>query len=149
MQRLTSVGIALLLSVAAGSLLGLRSTLTAGLFSGSLTNTAALAAVLDYVKRVRTKNPRDIVTVFVPEYVVGHWWEQVLHNQSALRLKSALHFTPGVIVASVPWQLQSSIGAEERMGHLLADDAPGDIRKGLAEDPAATPSSSPPSAPSP
>ena len=41
--------------------------------------------VLDYVKRVRTKNPRDVVTVFVPEYVVGHWWEQVLHNQSALR----------------------------------------------------------------
>ncbi|MEV0437245.1 hypothetical protein, partial [Nocardia sp. NPDC050413] len=30
--------------------------------------------------------PRDVVTVFIPEYVVGHWWEQVLHNQSALRL---------------------------------------------------------------
>ena len=44
--------------------------------------------VLDYVKRVRTKNPRDVVTVFVPEYVVGHWWEQVLHNQSALRIKT-------------------------------------------------------------
>ncbi|HSU08752.1 MAG TPA: APC family permease, partial [Pseudonocardia sp.] len=48
--------------------------------------------VLDYVKRVRTKNPRDIVTVFVPEYVVGHWWEQVLHNQSALRIKTRLLF---------------------------------------------------------
>ena len=54
--------------------------------------------VLDYVKRVRTKNPRDVVTVFVPEYVVGHWWEQLLHNQSALRLKSRLLFQPGVMV---------------------------------------------------
>jgi hypothetical protein len=64
--------------------------------------------VLDYVKRVRTKNPRDIVTVFVPEYVVGHWWEQVLHNQSALRIKTRLLFQPGVMVVSVPWQLKSS-----------------------------------------
>src|SRR5207244_3043886 len=32
--------------------------------------------VLDYVKRVRTDNPRDVVTVFIPEYVVGRWWEQ-------------------------------------------------------------------------
>ena len=34
-------------------------------------------------------------TVYVPEYVVGHWWEQLLHNQSALRLKTRLLFTPG------------------------------------------------------
>lgn len=43
--------------------------------------------VLSYVKSVRRKSPRDVVTVFIPEYVVGHWWEQLLHNQSALRLK--------------------------------------------------------------
>ncbi len=85
-----------------------------------------------YVKGIRRSSPRDLVVVYVPEYVVGHWWEQVLHNQSALRLKSALHFTPGVVVASVPWQLQSSRGAEERMGALLADDAPGDVRRGTA-----------------
>ena len=101
--------------------------------------------ILRYVKRIRRVSPRDLVVVYVPEYVVGHWWEQVLHNQSALRLKSALHFTPGVVVASVPWQLQSSIGAEERMGDLLADDAPGDVRKGLAEDPI-TPSRDAPAA---
>ena len=44
------------------------------------------------------------------EYVVGHWWEQLLHNQSALRLKGRLLFTPGVMVSSVPWQLASSRG---------------------------------------
>jgi amino acid transporter len=62
--------------------------------------------VLDYVKRVRSDNPRNVVTVFIPEYVVGHWWEQVLHNQSALRLKTRLLFEPGVMVTSVPWQLR-------------------------------------------
>ncbi|MFL6240097.1 MAG: APC family permease [Actinomycetes bacterium] len=64
--------------------------------------------VLDYVKSIRRKSPRDVVTVFVPEYVVGHWWENLLHNQSALRLKTRLLFTPGVMVTSVPWQLASS-----------------------------------------
>ena len=49
-----------------------------------------------------------MVTVFLPEYVVGHWWEHVLHNQSALRLKGRLLFMPGVMVTSVPWQLNSS-----------------------------------------
>ena len=51
--------------------------------------------VLDYVRRMRTDAPRDVVTVFIPEYVVGHWWEQLLHNQTALRLKGRLLFQPG------------------------------------------------------
>jgi hypothetical protein len=49
-----------------------------------------------------------VVTVFIPEYVVGKWWEHLLHNQSALRLKGRLLFEPGVMVVSVPWQLASS-----------------------------------------
>jgi amino acid transporter len=64
--------------------------------------------VLDYVRRIRLASPRDVVTVFIPEYVVGRWWEQLLHNQSALRLKTRLLFQPGVMVTSVPYQLQSS-----------------------------------------
>ena len=47
-----------------------------------------------------------------PGVVIGRWWEQVLHNHSALRLKARLLFTPGVMVVSVPWQLASSEGAE-------------------------------------
>lgn len=72
--------------------------------------------VLEYVRRLRSDNPADLVTVFVPEYVVGHWWEQLLHNQSALRLKGRLLFTPGVMVTSVPWQLESSERALDRDG---------------------------------
>jgi amino acid transporter len=64
--------------------------------------------VLDYVRRIRLQSPRDVVTVYIPEYVVGRWWEQLLHNQSALRLKSRLLFQPGVMVTSVPYQLRSS-----------------------------------------
>lgn len=64
--------------------------------------------IIDFVKSMRRGSPRDVVTVFVPEYVVGRWWENVLHNQSALRIKSRLLFEPGVMVTSVPWQLQSS-----------------------------------------
>ena len=63
--------------------------------------------ILDYVRDVRRRSPRDVVTVYIPEYVVGRWWEQILHNQSALRLKARLLFEPGVMVTNVPWQLDS------------------------------------------
>ena len=86
--------------------------------------------ILDYVKRIRLDSPRDVVTVFIPEYVVGHWWEQLLHNQSALRLKGRLLFQPGVMVTSVAYQLQSS----DRRKDDDERPAPGDSRK--AVDPA-------------
>ncbi|WP_059022348.1 APC family permease [Mycobacterium sp. M26] len=85
--------------------------------------------VLDYVKRISKEAPRTVVTVFIPEYVVGHWWEQILHNQSALRLKGRLLFMPNVMVTSVPWQLNSS----ERLHELQAQNAPGDVRRGFVE----------------
>jgi amino acid transporter len=64
--------------------------------------------IIDYVRSIHRQSPRDLVSVYIPEYVVGHWWEQLLHNQSALRLKGRLLFTPGVMVTSVPFQLESS-----------------------------------------
>ncbi|WP_319461028.1 APC family permease [Micromonospora sp. RTP1Z1] len=64
--------------------------------------------ILNFVASTRRASPRDVVTVFIPEYVVGRWWENLLHNQSALRLKGRLLFEPGVMVTSVPWQLAST-----------------------------------------
>ncbi len=64
--------------------------------------------IIGYVKNMRRDSPRDVVTVFIPEYVVGRWWEHLLHNQSALRIKARLLYEPGVMVTSVPWQLTSS-----------------------------------------
>ena len=65
-------------------------------------------SIVEYVRTLRRDSPRDVVCVFIPEYVVGHWWEQLLHNQTALRLKARLLFQPGVMVTSVPWQLRSA-----------------------------------------
>src|SRR6266540_596198 len=70
--------------------------------------------VVDHVAELRRASPRDLVVIYVPEYVVGHWWEHLLHNQSALRLKARLLFQRGVMVTSVPWQLASS-RADERL----------------------------------
>ena len=67
-----------------------------------------ITPILDYIRDIHRDSPRDAVCVFIPEYVVGHWWEHLLHNQSALRLKARLLFTPGVMVANVPYHLTSS-----------------------------------------
>jgi amino acid transporter len=61
--------------------------------------------LVSYVKRLRADNPGTVVMVFLPEYVVTRWWQQLLHNQSALRLKTRLLFTPGVVVVDVPYHL--------------------------------------------
>jgi hypothetical protein len=64
--------------------------------------------VLDYIRGIKRDSPRDLIVVFLPEYVVGKRWEQLLHNQSALKLKTRLRLIPGVVVTNVPWQLASS-----------------------------------------
>jgi amino acid transporter len=68
--------------------------------------------VIDYIAHLHRESARDVVSVYLPEYVVGHWWEHALHNQSALRLKTRLLFQPGVMVTSVPFRLTSAEIAE-------------------------------------
>lgn len=91
--------------------------------------------VVDFVKDIRRSSPRELVVVFVPQYVVGHWWENVLHNQSALRLRTRLQFQPGVMITTVPWQLESSLDRGEDNGR----PAPGDLRRGLTSEAEQTP----------
>ncbi|MBV9592524.1 MAG: DNA-binding protein, partial [Actinobacteria bacterium] len=103
--------------------------------------------IIDYVRQLRRDRPNDVVNVFIPEYVVGHWWEHLLHNQSALRLKGRLLFQPGVMVTSVPWQLDSSslraeaaaeqaaaLAAEENERQQRANEAPPTSPDGLRLD---------------
>jgi amino acid transporter len=90
--------------------------------------------VIEYVKSLRKESPRDAVSVIIPEYVVGHWYEHLLHNQSALRLKGRLLFTPGVMVTSVPYQLASSEAAKLRARRRQEWNAPGAVRPGPAQD---------------
>jgi amino acid transporter len=70
--------------------------------------------VLDYLSELQHEHPGDLVVVYIPEYVAGHWWENLLHNQSALRLKTRLLFRRQVMVTNVPWQLESAHSDRDR-----------------------------------
>ncbi|MCZ4149779.1 DNA-binding protein, partial [Escherichia coli] len=62
-------------------------------------------ALIEHIRSIKRESPRELIVVYIPEYVVGHWWEQLVHNQTALRVKNRLHHEPGVVIASVPWRL--------------------------------------------
>ena len=59
--------------------------------------------LLEYIDRIEREHPDDYITVVLPEFVVKHWWHNLLHNQSALTLKAALLFRPRVVSTSVPF----------------------------------------------
>lgn len=61
--------------------------------------------LLRYLDELQKQAPTATLTVVLPEYVPRHWWEQILHNQTALRIKAALLFRPGTVVISVPYHL--------------------------------------------
>jgi amino acid transporter len=63
--------------------------------------------LLAYIATVHELYPEDTLTVILPEFVVAHWWEHLLHNQTALRLKAALLFHPGVVVTNIPQHVSS------------------------------------------
>ena len=56
-----------------------------------------------YIDNIDRRDPNDTITVILPEYIAGRWWEHLLHNQTALRLKASLLFRPGTVVTSVPY----------------------------------------------
>jgi amino acid transporter len=61
--------------------------------------------LLEYIERIETERPDDFITVVLPEFVPRRWWHHLLHNQSALVLKTTLLFKKRVICTSVPFQL--------------------------------------------
>jgi amino acid transporter len=67
---------------------------------------ALVGPLLAYIDEVDKQRPDDTITVVLPEYLARHWWEHLLHNQTALRIKAALLFRPGTVVTSVPYHLQ-------------------------------------------
>ena len=60
---------------------------------------------------MRELHPKDTLTVIFPEFVVAHWWEHILHNQTALRLKAALLTRPSIVVTNVPQHLRSKLAS--------------------------------------
>ncbi|GHO95419.1 amino acid permease [Reticulibacter mediterranei] len=62
--------------------------------------------LMAYIDTIHERHPDETLTVLLPEFVVAHWWEYFLHNQTALRLKAALFFRPGIVVINMPLHLQ-------------------------------------------
>jgi amino acid transporter len=64
--------------------------------------------LVNYITALREEAGPSVVTVYLPQYIVGHWWEALLHNRRARRLASRLMLVHGVAVTLVPWLLDSS-----------------------------------------
>jgi amino acid transporter len=62
--------------------------------------------VLQYLDELDAEHENDIITVVLPEFVLTKWWEQLLHNQSALVLKTRLLFRRNTVVVSVPYHIE-------------------------------------------
>lgn len=89
--------------------------------------------LIRHLRALRRASPRDLVVVYVPEYVVARGWQTLLHNRTAQRLKERLHREPGVMVASVPWQLSDTrvTGDDTRPLPESASARPGTARRPL------------------
>ena len=62
----------------------------------------------DFIKQYRETHGSSVVTVYLPQYIVGHWWESLLHNRRARRIGQQLMLVHGVTITLVPWLLDSS-----------------------------------------
>lgn len=64
-----------------------------------------LRPLLAYIDTVQALYTDEVLTVILPEFVVAHWWEFPLHNQTAFQLKAALQARPGLVITSIPQHL--------------------------------------------
>ncbi|MFJ4037037.1 APC family permease [Microbacterium sp. NPDC090007] len=98
--------------------------------------------VSTFIKKYRENNGSAVVTVYLPQFIVGHWWESILHNRRSRRLAQQLMLVHGVSITLVPWLLDSSELIYGRRSRPL----PGQSRSGrpVAEVPAQRVKKTPP-----
>ncbi|MCR2782984.1 MULTISPECIES: APC family permease [unclassified Microbacterium] len=84
------------------------------------------APLAGFIRDYREKHGSSVVTIYLPQYIVGHWWEVFLHNGRAKRLAQHLMLVHGVAITLVPWLLDSSKLIDRRRARPL----PGDDRAG-------------------
>jgi amino acid transporter len=82
--------------------------------------------LIDYVREHRESHGSEVITVYVPQYIYGHWWEGILHNRRTQRVRNRLLLFPGVEVMLVPWLLDSSRALYTRPPRPI----PGQVRRG-------------------
>ena len=86
------------------------------------------APLIEYLEDHRARYGRERIAVYLPKYVVGHWWEYIFHNHRANRLRTRLMYVRGVMVTLVPWRLESA----EKFNPFQRMPLPGDVRRGEA-----------------
>ena len=66
---------------------------------------AIVAPMVNYIESLHHQRPDLTLTVILPEIVVRHWWQRLLHNRTGSRLRRALHPLPRIVVTTVPFHL--------------------------------------------
>jgi amino acid transporter len=84
------------------------------------------APLIEFLEGHRGRHGSERISVYLPKYIVGHWWEHIFHNHRANRLRSRLLYVRGVMVTLVPWRLESA----EKFNPFLRNPLPGDVRRG-------------------
>jgi amino acid transporter len=68
---------------------------------------SVLGPLFEHIERIQRQSPDGMIAIVIPEFVPRHWWQHVLHNQTALLVKGAFLFRRGIVVVDVPFHLQS------------------------------------------
>jgi hypothetical protein len=84
------------------------------------------APLIEYLEDHRRRNGNERISVYMPKYIVGHWWEHIFHNHRANRMSRRLLYVRGVMITFVPWRLLSA----EKFNPFDRKPLPGDARRG-------------------
>jgi amino acid transporter len=76
-----------------------------------------LKPLVQYVDGLSSGGATDLVTIVVPEIVPKNWWGHLLHNKSALFIRTAFLFRPNVVVTAVPYRIGRSVPIADRLAH--------------------------------
>lgn len=90
------------------------------------------APLVEFLEDHRKRHGKERISVYLPKFIVGHWWEHLFHNHRANRLRSRLLYVRGVMVTLVPWRLLSA----EKFSPFHRNPLPGDDRRGQLVRPA-------------
>ncbi len=86
------------------------------------------APLAEYLTEYRAKHEERRMAVYLPKYVVGHWWEHIFHNHRANRIRKQLMYVRGAMIVLVPWRLESA----DKIDLFTRAPLPGDARRGQA-----------------
>lgn len=84
------------------------------------------APLAEFLTEYRSTNQDMRMAVYIPKYVVGHWWEHIFHNHRANRIRKQIMHVPGAMVVLVPWRLESA----DKVDIFARKPLPGDPRRG-------------------